>query len=80
MPMLHVSLDGEGAWPDLATRQVIQGQWERISALPEGMESGALSVGIVVELPDGRPCFAETSWALLYTAVKAIEARYGAPA
>jgi len=80
MAELEISLDGLGAWPDLATRDVVHAHWTRLSALPGGMASGGLSIGIVVELPDGRLVFAETSWALLYVAARAIEARYGAPA
>jgi hypothetical protein len=80
MPELKISLDGTGAWPDLIQRNVVPGTWTRLSALPHGMASGGLSIGIVVELPDGRVVFAETSWALLYVAARAIEAAYGAPA
>lgn len=79
MPVLDFQIDGAGGWPDLVTRDVVVGHWTRLAALPGGMESGAPSVAIVVELPDGRPCFAETSFALLYTAVLAIAARYGVP-
>jgi hypothetical protein len=78
-PILHISLEGDGAWPDLAAREIVEGQWTRINILPHGMASGRPSIGIVVELPDGRACFAETSWRLLHAAVKAMEARYGEP-
>jgi hypothetical protein len=79
MPAFQIDLDGQNAWPDLATREVVQGAWTRLSALPAGMQSGALSIAIVVELPDGRPVCAETSWRLLHAACAAIAARYGAP-
>lgn len=79
MVPLEVSLDGTGAWQDLQTRDVVEGEWGRISYMPGGMTSGNASIGICIELPDGRPCFAQTSWQLLYTAVKAMEARHGAP-
>jgi len=80
MPLLDVNLDGDGAWPDLLGRSdLLTGAWTRLTALPAGMVSGRLSIGILVELPDGRLCFAETSWRLLYLAAKAIEARYGPP-
>jgi len=76
---LQLSLDGRGAWTDLATRDLVHGAWTRLGVMPGGMDSGALSIGIVVELPDGRLVVAETSWALLYVAAQAIAARYGAP-
>jgi hypothetical protein len=79
MPLVHVTLDGEHAWPDLATRDLVRGAWTRLTALPHGMTSGALSIAICVELPDGRAVVAETSWALLHAAVQAIAARYGVP-
>jgi len=79
MPILRVTLDGENAWPDLATRDLVRGDWTRLTALPQGMTSGKLSIAICVELPDGRAVFAETSWALLHAAVQSITARYGAP-
>ncbi len=75
MPQLTIAVDGDGAWPDLARREVVLGQWTHLSALP----GGELRIGIRVELPDGRVLYTETSWALLYVAAKAIEARYGAP-
>ncbi len=79
MPILQVTLTGDGAWPDLATRDLVHGEWTRLNALAGGMASGGVSIGIIVELPDGRPVFAETSWRLLHAALKAIEARYGIP-
>lgn len=80
MPQLDVYLDGEGAWPDIDPLTVVEGEWTRITILPRGMQSGNPSIGILVMLPDGRPCFAETSWRLLYSAVQAMAARWGPPA
>lgn len=79
MPTLDVSLDGEGAWPDLAGRPLTQGALTRLTALPAGMASGRPSIGLLVETTEGQLVFAETSWVLLYNAVEALVARYGRP-
>jgi len=79
MPALDVNLDGDNAWPDLRDIDLVSGMWTRLSALPGGMQSGSLSIGILVELPDGQKVFADTSWSLLYMAVRAMAARYGVP-
>lgn len=75
MARLQVDLDGEGAWPDLLRRPTIAGVWTRLAAHAERKEGEGLQVAIVVDLPDGRPVCAETSWARLYAAVEALEAR-----
>jgi hypothetical protein len=77
---LKIDIDGTGAWDDLASRDVVPGTWTRLAALPGGMTSGALSIAILVELPDGRAVLAETSWRLLHAAVTALAACYGVPA
>jgi hypothetical protein len=80
MPSINLVLGPEPVWPDLADREVIH-YLEPIgmSALPGGMESGATSVVIRLDLPDGRVVMAETSLALLLGAARAIAARYPSP-
>jgi hypothetical protein len=81
---IRIHLDGDGCWPDLIDRQseiihVGDGSVIDIAALDAGMTSGRMSVALRIDLPDGRPLIAETSWRSLATAVQAIAARHGWP-
>lgn len=67
----------EPAWPDLAdkTDKIIHVTSPLgLAYLEAGMESGARSVMLRVDLPDGRVVLAETSFALLALAVRGIAA------
>ena len=80
---LVVQVTGDGAWPDLAGKEVI-GYDEimqplQIAGLAGGLASGKPSVTLRVDLPDGRVVLAQTSLALLLTAADALRARYGDP-
>jgi hypothetical protein len=81
MPMLNLILDGDHCWPDLDPKDVIHLGNDAppigLAVLPGGMLSGKTSVTFRIDLPDGRVVIAETSFALLETAVRAIQARYG---
>ena len=78
---LTVKIDGDGAWPDLAGKEVIHLTNDappiQISALPDGMASGRPSVAIRLDLPDGRTVIAETSMNLFLSAADVLRARYG---
>jgi hypothetical protein len=50
-----------------------------IGALQGGMASGAPSVALCIQLPDGRVVLAETSMALLLTAADTLAELYGDP-
>jgi hypothetical protein len=50
-----------------------------IGGLPAGMVGGAPSVALIVDLPDGRVAFIQTSLKLLLTAADALKATYGDP-
>jgi hypothetical protein len=92
MPELHVILEGDGAWPDLAER-LSAPRHERkrapvihlgndappiqMSGLEDGMSSGAPSVIFRLDLPDGTTVLAETSWRLFAYAFWAFAARFG---
>jgi hypothetical protein len=83
VPSLNVILE-EPAWPELRTRppeDVIHITTPiSVAALEGGMESGATSVAIRLDLPDGRVVIAETSLALFLAAGRAIVARFPSPA
>jgi hypothetical protein len=51
-----------------------QGQLTDIGLLRHGTGGGRASVSMLVTLPDGTQVFAETTWRLLKTAVRALAA------
>lgn len=81
MTMLRVMLDGEGAFADLAGKEDkvihLTGPFV-VAALEGGMKgSGAPSVAIRIDLPDGRTVIQETSLKLWYTATRALKGKFG---
>lgn len=76
---LDIVLNGDGCWPELSDRDVAKGERVAMAALGAGMVSGAPSVTIRIDLPDGRVVLAATSLKLLLTAADAFRARYGDP-
>lgn len=84
MPSLAVIPNADGAWPDLADREIHHVTEEEgsiaVAGLAGGMESGAPSVAIRIDCPDGETVVvAETSLRLFLTAADALKARYGDP-
>lgn len=80
---ISLHLDGDGCWLDLPDKEIIHLSNDAtpisMAVLPNGMTSGKPSVTIRIDLPDSNQVvLIETSWALLYTTLKSIEARYGA--
>mgnify|MGYP001595117820 CR=1 FL=1 len=72
MPIIHVDVEGDNAWSDLRERleshdpTIIQAMgnetiWH-LTILEGGMLSGRYSVGLRLDLSDGRVIVAETSW------------------
>lgn len=89
MPILPLHLNGDGCWPDLADIQKrvadgrvihLVGHGLELARLPGGMSSGATSVTLRVNLPDGRVVLVETSLANLRMAVQAFDAADAADA
>lgn len=74
---LSISLDGDGAWPDLQEKPFGSGMATHVAVLPNGTSSGKPSISIRGKLDDGTEVVLQTTWNLLYTAARAIEARYG---
>mgnify|MGYP001566745221 CR=1 FL=1 len=89
MPIIHVNIEGDAAWSDI--RQLAEANDPRLiqamgndtvwhlTILEDGMKSGAYSVGLRLDLPDGRVVLAETSWAALRTAYVALAAKVEPP-
>lgn len=74
MPELKIILDGDGAWPDLKNKEIIHiTEGIQVALLKRGMKSGASSISIRFDLPDGKTVVAETSLKLFIQAVAAFE-------
>jgi len=64
MPVIRVILEGDGALADMVGREadvIHLTSPFTVAALAGGMETGAPSLGIRIDLPDGRVVFQETS-------------------
>jgi hypothetical protein len=86
MPLINLFVDGDGCWKDLPKLEQegrlinVTGNDAppiQIAGLRRGMASGASSVMIRIDLPDGRTVIAETSLALLGASVDAIRTAHG---
>lgn len=76
---MRIILDGDGSLPEYKDRETIRGEINVALALPAGMQSGNPSVAFLIELPDGKLVFAETSLKIFLTAAAAFKGRYGHP-
>jgi hypothetical protein len=86
VPTIDLRLDGEGAWPDLATLKrrgkLLEPSEDApigLAALSSGMASGRASVAFRIDLPDGRTVFTQSSLRVVWNAVKALADKYGEP-
>lgn len=77
---LSIHINGDGCWPDV-TPESEQLTWLHsttenlsIARLPAGMQSGASSVAIRVNTPDGRIVVVEVSMKLFQAAAQAFAA------
>lgn len=77
MPMLDVSVNGDNCWPDLKKKGFIRGEFTGIARLADGTVSGASTVTVRIELPDGKTVLAQTTLALLNTVMQAFNAAEG---
>lgn len=82
MPVLSLNFN-EPAWPELDRDRIIHvGEGAPpigVAVLEGGMASGAPSVALRVDLPDGKVVVAETSLKLFLAAADALKARFGDP-
>jgi len=80
MEGLKVHLNGDRCWPDLSKKEmIIELSTFQIAGLQSGMQSGAPSVSIRIDLDESTVVIAQTSLALLLTACDGLKARYGDP-
>jgi hypothetical protein len=77
MPALKIHLNGDACWPDLAGKNPPVSQDLEITSLARGTVSGAPSVMIRVNLPNGGVVLAETTFKLLVGAVRVFAAKHG---
>lgn len=81
MPALNIILDAEGCWPDISRRlQDKSATWDEckslsVARLTGGMQSGADSVAIRLDMNDGKTHVVQTSMALFLAAADAFRAR-----
>ena len=85
MPVIRINTGGDNAWSDL--RQMVEANDPRLiqamgdetvwalTILEGGMVSGRYSVGLRLDLPDGRHVVAETSWDAFRAAFLALRAK-----
>jgi len=74
---LEINLNGDDAWPELRDKDFGHGIATHVAVLADGTSGGKPSVAIRGKLDDGTEVVIETTWNLLYSAARAIEARYG---
>jgi len=74
---LSIDLNGDNAWPELRGQEFGHGIATHVAVLSNGTSGGKPSVAIRGKLDDGTEVVIETTWNLLYSAARAIEARYG---
>lgn len=75
---MTINFEGDGAWPDLKGKEIINVEHIKVTVLEMGMASGRPSVAFRLDLPDGRVVIAQTSARLFLQSAKLIEARYPA--
>lgn len=73
MPALTIITNGDNCWPELRKKGFIVGQWTGLARLPNGTVQGNPTVTVRIELPDGQTVLAETTLALLSSAIRAFE-------
>lgn len=61
-------------WTDIPSGSIDDGLIERIGLRPNGTANGRPSIALLIRLPDGSPVIAQTTWALLRAAVRALDA------
>lgn len=74
---LAIHLEGDGAFADLPADKTQAGTIEAVATLADGTNKGKPSIAFKIAAKDGTFVIAETTWNLLYSAARAIEARYG---
>jgi hypothetical protein len=78
MTGLKILLEGDGALFHVRDR-VVEGEMTTILLLDGGMGSGRPSIGVVIELPDGKVVLGQTSLSLLLIAAELFKAKHGDP-
>lgn len=79
MERLAIIVDGQGAWPDLADRAVLQAKQVEVAGLADGTQGGNPTVAIRADMTDGQVAIVETTLRLFLSAADALRERYGDP-
>ena len=77
MPELILNLNGDGILKDFPREKVIEVNTPiTVTCLEGGMQSGKPSVAFIIDLPDGRKVFAQTSMQLFVSTAEAMLVRF----
>ncbi len=76
MTPLKIILEGDGAFPKI---DIDGGELKAIAVLEAGMSGGSPSVAVLLELPTGEKVVAQTSLALIATAIDMFIVKHGDP-
>ncbi len=77
MITLDIRLDGDGAWPELKDKELIETTLTGVSALAAGTNTGRSSVMLRIDLPDGKVVMAQTTMRLFLNAANLFRIKYG---
>jgi len=61
----------------LRNKEIIEGELQIITGVPEGTAKGKPTVGFIIKLPDGRYVWAETTLKIFQTCSTGLTAKYG---
>jgi len=77
MPHVHIILDGDGCWPELAGLDLkeMEAELRGVAYLSKGMVGGLPSITMKIECKDGRVVLAQTSLRLFLAAAAAFKAK-----
>lgn len=82
MTVVELNLEGigDGCWPDLLRRKILDVTSEiKVAVLKGGMTSGKSSVTLRIDLDENQSVVAQVSLEMLLTVTDTIKARYGDP-
>ena len=75
MTVLNVILNGDGAWPDLMDKPVVEVDLNEVALLKNGTVEGGYAVMFRIDLPNGTTAIAQTTLSLFEAASKAFQNR-----
>lgn len=74
--------DPRPAFPEIADKTVIECSLERVAILEGGCDSGRSSLGLMIDMPDGRICWVQVSagmWDMISGLLRGARQSWGEP-